>query len=241
MSPIATRRDSGRSPLGVLAAIVRVLLYIVLGGLVLLVLSELPPFAGWLTGIRGEDNQVGLVAGHWQSDSGAVCPDGLQEVDVNLAVARRVAALLREEGYRVEVLPEYAPKLTGYRAVAFVAIHADSCLAELSGYKVAYHADADPLGPAARLAAALTRTYGEETGLSPHLNTITDDMRRYHALGKIAPDTPGVIIECGFLGGDRDLLTLAQERVARGIANGVLGFLRAEGEDRGEQATTHDR
>ena len=228
----ATHRDPDRSPLGMLAAIVRVPLYAVLGGLVLLALSELPPFVGWLAGIGGEITHVGLLAGHWQSDSGAVCPDGLQEVDVNLAVARQVAALLREEGYQVEMLPEYAPKLVGFRAMAFVAIHADSCVGGLSGFKVAHHADADPLGPGARLAASLSRAYAEATGLSPHPNTITDDMRRYHALRKIAPDTPSVIIECGFLGGDRDLLTHGQDRVAQGIANGILAFLRTAGATR---------
>lgn len=232
MSPVAKRRDPDRSPLGVLAAIVRVPLYAVLGGLVVLALSELPPFSGWLSGIGREVTHVGLVAGHWQSDSGAVCPDGLQEVDVNLAVARRVAALLRDEGYQVQVLPEYAPKLIGFRALAFVAIHADSCVGGLSGFKVVHHIDADPLGPAARLAAALSREYAAATGLMPHTNTITDDMRRYHALRKIAPDTPGVIIECGFLGGDRELLTEDQGRVAEGITNGVLAFLQAEGSTR---------
>lgn len=228
MSPITTRRTPDRSPLGVMATIIRVPLFAVLGGLVLLVLSELPPFAGWLAGVGGEVTHVGLVAGHWQSDSGAVCPDGLQEVDVNLAVARKAAALLREEGYEVEVLPEYAPKLVGYRALAFVAIHADSCVAGLSGFKVAYHADVDPLGPAARLAAALSREYAATTGLAIHADTITDDMRLYHGLRKLAPDTPGVIIECGFLSGDRELLTQDQDRVAQGIANGVLAFVRAE-------------
>lgn len=228
MPSIAPRPHPDRSPLGVLAAVVRVPLYVVLGGLVLLALSELPPFAGWLAGIGGETTQVGLLAGHWQSDSGAVCPDGLQEVEVNLAVARQAAALLREEGYQVEVLPEYSPKLVGFRARAFVAIHSDSCVGELSGFKVAHHADADPLGPAARLAAALSREYAGATSLSLHPNTITDDMRRYHALRKIAPDTPGAIIECGFLSGDRYLLTDEQGRVARGIADGVLAFLEAE-------------
>lgn len=228
MPSIVPRPVQGRSPLGVLAMIVRVPLYIVLGGLVVLALSELPPFAGWLTGIGGDGIQVGLVAGHWQSDSGAICPDGLQEVDINLTVAREAAALLRQEGLRVEVLPEYAPKLAGYRAQAFVAIHADSCVGELSGFKVAHHADADPLGPGARLAAALTREYAAVTGLSPHPHTITDDMRRYHGLRKIAPDTPGVIIECGFLSGDRELLAQEQGRVARGIVAGVVAFLEAE-------------
>lgn len=184
MPSIPPRPGSGRSPLGVLAAIVRVPLYVVLGGLAVLVLSELPPLAGLLAGIGGDAAQVALLAGHWQSDSGAVCPDGLQEAEVNLAVARQAAALLREEGYRTEVLPEFAPKLVGFRAGAFVAIHSDSCVGDLSGFKVAYHADADPVGPGARLAAALSREYAAATGLAPHPNTITDDMRRYPRLAQ---------------------------------------------------------
>lgn len=230
----ATRRESGRSPLGLLATLVRIPLYAILAGLVFLVLSEIPPFAGWLSGIGGrlggEDPYVALVAGHWQSDSGAVCPDGLQEAEVNLAVARGVAALLRAEGYHVEVLPEYSPKLVSLRAMAFVSIHSDSCLGGLSGFKVAHYADADPLGPAALLAASLSRAYAEATGLDPHPDTITDDMRLYHGLRKIGPDTPGVIIECGFLGGDRQLLTEHRDLVAQGIADGIAAFLQANAE-----------
>ena len=31
--------------------------------------------------------RIGIVAGHWQYDSGAVCPDGLKEETVNLQIA----------------------------------------------------------------------------------------------------------------------------------------------------------
>ena len=173
--------------------------------------------------------RIGIVSGHWGNDTGAVCPDGLTEAEVNLDVARRVIDKLQALGYQTDLLEEFDPRLEGYRADALVSIHADSCVGGLSGFKVAHHVDADPLGPAARLAAALSREYAAATGLAPHIDTITDDMRRYHALRKIAPDTPGVIIECGFLGGDRELLTEDQGRVAEGIANGVLAFLQAEG------------
>jgi len=53
--------------------------------------------------------KIGVVAGHWQNDSGAICEDGLQEVEINLDVARRVVALLRRAGYDAEVLAEFAP------------------------------------------------------------------------------------------------------------------------------------
>jgi len=167
---------------------------------------------------------VGLVAGHWQSDSGAVCPDGLQEIDLNLAIARKVADLLRAKGYQVEVLPEFSPKLDGYRAAAFLSIHNDSCVA-LSGFKVACMTQSSVPQDEDALVSALYASYQQATGLQPHPNTITDDMRQYHALRTIAPETPGAIIECGFMGGDRVLLTEHQDRVAQGIADGLLAFL----------------
>lgn len=225
-----TRRNlrprRAETPLHAVASFMRVVLLITLAGLALLAVSEMPSVANWLAGLRSQSPLVGLIAGHWQSDSGAVCPDGLQEVELTLAIARRVAGILREQGYRVEVLPEYSPKLNDYRAAAFLSIHCDSCIKELSGFKVARmtHSAVPQLEDA--LVHSLYRTYQEATGLKPHTNTITEDMRQYHALRRIAPETPGAIIECGFMGGDRYLLTHERDRVAVGIANGLMAFLR---------------
>jgi len=82
--------------------------------------------------------KVGIVAGHYESDSGAVCPDGLQEVEINLAIAEKVVALLRRKGYQVELLGELDEALFGYQADAFVSLHSDSCdIPGASGFKVA--------------------------------------------------------------------------------------------------------
>lgn len=216
-----------RSPFAVAAAVVRAIIITVLLGLLLLGVSQSPAVANWLAGARSDSPQVALVAGHWQSDSGAVCDDGLQEVDLNLQIARRVATLLRQQGYRVEVLPEFSPKLNGYRAAAFLSIHCDSCV-DLSGFKVARMTHATTPEEEDRLVSLLYEQYAAATGLEPNTDTITDDMRQYHAFRQIDPDTPGAIIECGFMGGDRYLLTEEQDRVAVGIANGLLAFLRSE-------------
>ncbi len=205
---------------------VRVLLCITLGVLALLVLSEIPAVDAWLGGLGSQTPLVGIVAGHWQNDSGAVCPDGLQEVDINLDVARRVAQILQEQGYRVEVLPEFSPKLDGYRAAVFLSIHADSCIDTVSGFKVARLSNSSVPDLEDALVDSLYSEYATATGLQPHYDSITDDMRQYHALRQIAPETPGAIIECGFMGADRYLLTQEQDRVAVGIANGLLAFLR---------------
>jgi len=217
-----------KSALDSVALVVRVLLFAVLGGLALLSLSETSWVANWLAGSKKKSPLVGLIAGHWQSDSGAVCPDGLQEVDLNLDIARRVAGILRKQGYRVEVLPEYSPQLNGYHAQVFLSVHCDSCI-EMSGSKVAHMTHSSVPEMEDRLVSSLYRHYAEATGLQPHPNTITEDMRQYHALRRIAPETPGAIIECGFMGGDRHLLTHEQDRVAVGIVNGIVAFLREQG------------
>ncbi len=218
-------KSSQRSFGGTIASFLRIPFFAVLGLLALLAISESSPVVDLIAGVRPSSPNVGLVAGHWQNDSGAICADGLQEVEINLDVARRVATLLRQQGYRAEVLPEFSPKLNGYQAAALLAIHSDSCLEELSGFKVARMTHAQDPEVEDRLVAALYGSYEKATGLKPHPNTITDDMRQYHALRRIAPDTPGAIIECGFMGGDRVILTEQPDRVAEGIANGLLTFL----------------
>ena len=206
---------------------------LLLGGIILLGVSDAPLVANRLAGLGPSRPRVGLIAGHWQSDSGAVCPDGLQEVDINLAVARGVAALLRDTGYQVEMLPEYSPKLNGYRADVFLSIHSDSCVGHISGFKVARMTHSAVPELEDRLVKSLEDAYEEATSLKPHPNTITRDMLEYHALRRISAQTPGAIIECGFMGGDRYLLTEEQDRVAAGIANGLMAFLRTmeEGPD----------
>ncbi len=169
------------------------------------------------------------MAGHWKSDSGATCDDGLQEVTINLDVAARVVAILQYEGYDAELLPEYSEELVGYRADAFVSIHADACnVPELSGFKVARVAASAIPEEEDRLVECLVQEYGEMTGLSFHRNTITYDMRDYHAFNEIHPLTPGAIIELGFMGADRELLTEDAYHVAQGVAKGIACFLESE-------------
>jgi N-acetylmuramoyl-L-alanine amidase len=55
--------------------------------------------------------RIGIVAGHWGSDSGAVCPDGLTELDINLRVATLVKQYLIKEGFTVDLLQEFDPRL----------------------------------------------------------------------------------------------------------------------------------
>jgi N-acetylmuramoyl-L-alanine amidase len=170
--------------------------------------------------------KVGVVAGHWQNDSGAVCPDGLQEVDINLDVASRAVALLQERGYIAELLPEFSDSLNGYRADAFVSIHSDSCaVSGLSGFKVARVAASAIPTVEDRLVECLRQEYEKGTGLGFHKNTITFDMMDYHAFREIDPNTPGAIVELGFMDKDRKLLTRRSSVVAQSVVQGIVCFL----------------
>jgi N-acetylmuramoyl-L-alanine amidase len=176
-------------------------------------------------------NLVGLVAGHWKNDSGAVCPDGLREVDVNLNIASMVQKKLVDSGYTVDLLHEFDPRLDGYNAAALVSIHADSCNFvnnEATGFKVATAFAAHNPEFATRLTACLRNRYAAATNLPVHSTSVTPDMTLYHAFDEIGDRTPAVIIETGFLNLDRELLTRHPELVAQGITDGILCYLRRE-------------
>lgn len=170
--------------------------------------------------------KVGIVAGHWQSDVGAMCPDGLTEVEINLAVAQQVVSLLQRSGYDVEMLAEFSPQLDGYEADVLVSIHADACnVPEATGFKVARVSSSLVPELEDRLVACLSAKYHEATGLPFHKNSITYDMTEYHAFYEIAAETPAAIIEVGFMAADRYLLTKRQDLVAEGIVNGIKMFV----------------
>lgn len=173
---------------------------------------------------------VGIVAGHYGNDSGSVCADGLKEVDINLAIASLVQKQLAEKGIKSEILREFDPKLTNYKANLLLSIHADSCNFinnEATGFKVAAALSNPHPEKSARLVLCLRKNYAKTTGLTLH-NSVTSDMQDYHAFNEINPDTVAAIIEVGFLNLDRQILTQKQDLVAQGITNGILCYLNNE-------------
>ncbi len=182
----------------------------------------------WLRKLAGPPQtlagrHIGIISGHMGYDTGTVCDDGLTEAATNRGIADLVVNGLRQRGAQVDLLKEYDDRLWGYQADAFISIHADSCQSALSGYKVA------SLDGGSRASAALEQciwqTYGAATGLARNMDTITDNMRQYHAFNQIAASTPGAIIETGFLNADRNLLTNGRGLAASGIVSGIECFL----------------
>jgi N-acetylmuramoyl-L-alanine amidase len=184
---------------------------------------------------------VGLQAGHLNASE---LPDELArfrtstgarygnvtEADLTYDIARRVQQLLESEGVAVDLLPATIPP--SYDADAFVAIHADGAAsAGPRGWKVATPWRASRASQ--QLLAAVADSYGPATSLPEDVGGITVNMRGYYAFNNrrhqhaVARTTPAIIVEMGFMtnASDRVVLFNQPDRVASGIARGVLAYL----------------
>jgi N-acetylmuramoyl-L-alanine amidase len=174
--------------------------------------------------------KIGIVAGHWGNDSGAVCANGTTEQQVNLDIATRVQQKMNALGYETDLLEEFDPRLTGYQATVLVSIHNDSCIYvndQATGFKVAAAMSSRDINLANRLAGCLRNRYQLMTGLPLH-DSVTNDMTRYHAFDEINSDTTAAIIETGFLNLDYRILTENTDQVATGVSEGILCFINNE-------------
>ena len=177
--------------------------------------------------------RIGIVSGHWGNggDPGAVCPDGTNELDVNLAIASIVRQQLEARGYTIDLLQEFDPRLDGYQAALMLSIHSDTCDvidAQATGFKVAASEYSRDKNLTDRLSACLDDRYSKITGLPLKSGSVTIDMTDYHAFRVIDSSTPAAIIEVGFLNLDHTLLVDHPDVVADGLVAGVLCFVRSE-------------
>ncbi|HEV8535495.1 MAG TPA: N-acetylmuramoyl-L-alanine amidase [Candidatus Limnocylindria bacterium] len=191
------------------------------------------------TGLR----RVGIQAGHWKTDevpdelrrlvpqTGALW-EGVTEAEINLDIAQRVAVILNSNGIAVDVLPTTVP--AGYVADAFVALHGDSDgVGEWSGFKMAHGSRRGPYEDL--LLTAVRDSYWAATGLEYDGTHITANMRGYFAFSwsryrhAVAAHTPAVILEMGYVSHDHDRALMLDEpdRLASGIATGIMRFLDA--------------
>ena len=177
---------------------------------------------------------VGIVAGHWGNDSGAVCWDtGVTEQDTNVRIAELVVKRLRARGVWVDLLQEFDSRLNGFRGDVLVSIHADSCDPidadpPATGFKIARSQASQNPTATDKLVECLRAEYQRATNMAFHENSITNDMTFYHSFRELDPDTPAAIIETGFLRLDYDMIVKQPELSAEGIANGILCFLKTQ-------------
>ncbi len=186
--------------------------------------------------------RVGIQAGHWKSyelpaelaglrTSTGTSGGGVAEWELNLDIARRAAPLIEAEGYEVDILPATIPP--GYQADAFVALHADGDVTgRLSGFKLAGARVSSIPEADDALLKSITEEYRAATKLSVDSH-VSRNMTGYYAWSfrrfkhAIAPTTPAVLLEMGFMtnASDRQLLLNSRDVVAEGVARGILRVL----------------
>ena len=119
-------------------------------------------------------NRIAIVVGHLGYDSGAVCQDGLREVDVNNTMATNVQKRLLDLGYQVDLLEEADSRLENYRGMILLSIHADTCdyINDLAtGFKVAAALSEEKFENSARLVNCISDRYATITGMTYHYQT----------------------------------------------------------------------
>jgi len=180
---------------------------------------------------EARSNRIGIVAGHYGSDPGAVCSNGVTEAELNLEIATMVQKQLADLGYEVDLLEEFDARLTGYQGAVVLSIHLDSCEYvndQATGFKVTSALSVQDVAGSQRLVACISDRYANITGLPYHAGSVTDDMTYYHAFYEIAPETSAAIIEAGFMNMDYRFLTEKTDVVAQGIAAGILCYINNE-------------
>lgn len=156
--------------------------------------------------------------------------NGLEEVDVNLAIVRALAARLRADGFEVDVLGATVPP--GYRATLVLAVHADASPNPVrEGYKSAIFLPVrNPRDPLLKL--DIDRAVLADTDLGDDSRNVSVDMRKYYAFNarrfrhSVSRSTAALIVEMGYLSNPRDRAELRHPKtLASALADGVVAYL----------------
>jgi hypothetical protein len=161
--------------------------------------------------------------------------DGLDEVAVNLAIAQHLKHILEAKGVAVELLPATIPRR--YSADLVLSIHVDASTdRQRRGYKSAHFMPQRNLAEP-ELKKAIDRAYLEASGLPNDEKNVTSGMLSYYAFNdsrfrhSVRWNTPGVIVELGYLSNARDLSYLENTQApASALASGVMDFLQRRGQ-----------
>ncbi|MDF7823993.1 N-acetylmuramoyl-L-alanine amidase [Pontiellaceae bacterium B12227] len=195
---------------------------------------------------------VVLDPGHGGHEPGTISPSKIKEKDVVLDISHRVRKLLEAKGIQVrmtrtgDTYPQLDARTTyAYKVGAdlFISIHANAAGASsASGVETfvtaaAGYDSSNFYGQAGDKQPQRNNTYdalNSVLGFSIHSNLVKMSKRndrglrraRYSVIKKAT--CPSALVECGFLSNpaEESLLNTSsyRETVARGIANGVLGY-----------------
>lgn len=204
----------------------------------------------------GENPTVVVIdPGHGGADGGAVAADGTTEAQINLAVALKLREILRLGGVEVLMTREedvsvHSPEATTLRDQKVSDIHNRARLVSdtPNALLISIHQNSLPQVKSVHGAQVFYNTApGSETlaqtvqeGLNTYVNTHrAKETKKIDAsiylMGHI--DSPGILVECGFLSNEAETAQLRQEdyqtKLAVLIAGGYLRYQSAPPETPG--------
>ena len=172
-----------------------------------------------------------IDAGHGGHDPGTTAINGVYEKHITLAVATKVASILRQKGYRVAMtrqddrfieLQERADIANRLGADLFVSIHADSAPDSSIQGSTTYVAQAASSG--SMQAARSVVTAMDTTGVNVR------GIRRADYKVLINTHCPAILVEIGYLSNSQEAARLEngtfQNRLAAAVADGIVNCLR---------------
>ena len=185
------------------------------------------------TGSGGAVNAVVVLdPGHGGSNTGASY-GGVNEKDLNLAIAKKVVPLLEAAGGKGTMtrttdktvgLYQRTDLANGLGADLFVSTHCNASTSNLKAtgiYTAAYSASV----PGWRLAQTLRKSMMAATGAGDMGTEARPDLAVLRT-----SKMPAALVECGFMSTPAELALLRdstyQAKLARGIADGILSYLR---------------
>ena len=173
---------------------------------------------------------VVIDPGHGGKDSGAPGLGGLLEKDVVLPISTKLARILEQNGIQVVLTrdADFFVELQGrvdiakrVNATLFVSIHANSVgnRSDVNGLEVYYYDSGYALADTVRQAILQNIST---------LNNRGTRKARFYVLRKNS--MPAILVETGYITGREDNPRLRspeyQNRMAEGIANGILNYLK---------------
>ena len=189
--------------------------------------------------------------GHGGEDGGALSPDGVEESEVNLAIALRVESLLRFAGQRTDMtrredvsIHDAAAQTIRQKKSSDLKNRVQLVNSTENAVLLSIHQNSLPSSTATWGAQAF---WNRQEGGEPLAKAVQDSLNacinthRAKEAKAIGSDvylmkniqTPGVLVECGFLSNAEETVRLGQEahqrKIACAIVSGLLRGMAGEG------------
>lgn len=204
---------------------------IILGSLIILLL-----IVGMLFSLRPAKLVIVVDAGHGGTDPGTMSANGIYEKDINLAIAKKIAASLSKAHYKVIMVRQDDSTISleqryalanSQQADLFISVHANAIEnnADVSGMQVLYYPDTTQHN--AELAQQMLTSLLQATSASDKGAIARPDLAVLRGT-----TMKSLLIETGFMTNEQEaeklLQTTYQQKIATAVTKAVDGYVQTK-------------